>query len=151
MNLAASPPSLQDKIGQMLLIGFRGLEIKESDPIAQDLAACNLGGVVLFDQEMADTDLPHRNIQSPAQVAALVQSLRRYAKTPPFIAIDQEGGRVNRLKPVYGFPPTLSHEELGAMNDSARTFAHAQGIAKTLAGLGINLNLAPVVDLDANP
>lgn len=135
----------------MLLIGFRGLEIRDSDPIAWDLAERNLGGVVLFDQEMADPTLPNRNIQSPVQVAALVKSLRGRASTPPFVAIDQEGGRVNRLKPVCGFPPTLSHEELGALNDMAETFERAQRMARTLAELGINFNLAPVVDLDANP
>jgi beta-N-acetylhexosaminidase len=68
-----------------------------------------------------------------------------------FIAIDQEGGEINRLKPRYGFPATLSHEALGTINQPAQTFAEAQKIAATLLGLGINLNLAPVVDLDACP
>ncbi len=143
--------TLPEKIGQMLLVGFRGYEVKSSDPIAHDAAERNLGGVVLFDQEMADAQLHGRNIQSPTQVKALVQSLQSFAKTPLFISIDQEGGRVNRLKASYGFPETLSHEELGQRNDLAFTFRHAELIAKTLAQLGINLNLAPVVDLDATP
>jgi len=144
-------PSLREKIGQMLLIGFRGCEISDHDPIARDIRERHLGGVVLFDQEMADTSLSGRNIKSPEQVRALVASLQSHATTPLLISIDQEGGRVNRLKPIYGFPETISHEELGKLNDPAQTFAHAEGIAKTLAALGINLNLAPVVDLDANP
>lgn len=135
----------------MVLAGFRGLELTDADAIIQDLRTRNLGAAILFDQEMADKNLPTRNIQSPAQVKALVASLHRAARTPLIVSIDQEGGRVNRLKAAYGFPETLSHEELGSRNDPRFTFDHAEMIAKTLAGLGINLNLAPVVDLDANP
>jgi len=142
---------LREKIGQMLLIGFRGCDIKDEDPIARDLAERNLGGVVLFDQEMSDTSRPLRNIESPGQVRALSRSVRNYARTAPFIAIDQEGGRVNRLKPVYGFPESISHEELGVLNDPAQTFSHAERTARTLAAVGINLNIAPVVDLDSMP
>lgn len=144
-------PTLREKIGQMILAGFRGLQVSETDPIVQDLRTRNLGAVILFDQEMADKSIPWRNIQSPAQVRALVASLHQAATTPLLVAIDQEGGRVNRLKPAYGFPETLSHEELGQRNDPDFTFQHAALIARTLADLGINLNLAPVVDLDANP
>ena len=100
---------------------------------------------------MADRSLPVRNIQSPGQVRALAASLQRIAPTPVGIAIDQEGGRVNRLKAAYGFPESISHEELGRINDPEQTFAQAEKTARTLADLGINLNLAPVVDLDAGP
>ncbi|MGA2749050.1 MAG: glycoside hydrolase family 3 N-terminal domain-containing protein [Verrucomicrobiota bacterium] len=142
---------LRAKIGQMVLLGFRGYEIGDEHPVARDLADRNIGGVILYDQEMADPSLQGRNIQSPGQVRALVRSLQQRARAPLLVAIDQEGGRVNRLKEEYGFPATLSHEELGAANDPARTFAEAAKTASTLAGLGINLNLAPVVDLDAAP
>jgi beta-N-acetylhexosaminidase len=151
MTTPSSNPSLREKIGQMLLVGFRGYEVQNSDPICVDTRDRNLGAVILFDQEMADTQLLGRNIKSPEQVATLVKTLQKNARTPLFVSIDQEGGRVNRLKATYGFPETLSHEELGTRNDPAFTFSHAEMIAKTLAGLGINLNLAPVVDLDANP
>lgn len=144
-------PSYQEKIGQMLLVGFRGYSVRENDPIANDLIERNLGGVILFDQEMADTQLTGRNIQSPDQVRALTASLKSFASNPLWVAIDQEGGRVNRLKSSYGFPETLSHEELGLLNDPQKTYEHARLIAMTLQSLGINVNLAPVVDLDANP
>ena len=144
-------PTLQDKIGQMVLAGFRGLEVKDADPIIQDLRSRNLGAAILFDQDVGDKTLPWRNVQSPDQVKALAAALHQAAKTPLLVSIDQEGGRVNRLKASYGFPETLSHEELGSRNDPTFTFSHAEMIAQTLAGLGINLNLAPVVDLDANP
>ena len=146
-----SQPTLRQKIGQMLLAGFRGYEISDHHPIARDLAARNLGGVILYDQDMADATRPGRNIQSRAQVKALIESLQRRARTPLLVAIDQEGGLVNRLKPVYGFPETISHEELGTINRPEQTFAHAQQTARTLLDLGINLNLAPVVDLNAGP
>lgn len=144
-----SQPDLRMKIGQMLLAGFRGYEISDQHPIARDLAEGNLGGVILFDQEMAGPARTGRNIRSPGQVRRLVKSLQRRARTPLWIAIDQEGGRVNRLKPAYGFPATLSQQELGTINRPEQTFAHAEKIALTLRELGINFNLAPVVDLDA--
>ncbi|MFN7138767.1 MAG: glycoside hydrolase family 3 protein [Limisphaerales bacterium] len=146
-----SNPSLADKIGQMLLVGFRGYEVKETDPVARDAKERNLGSVIYFDQEMADTQLQGRNIKSPEQVQTLSKSLQGFAKTPLLVTIDQEGGRVNRLKSAYGFPETFSHEELGAKNDPMFTFEHAEVIAQTLVKAGINVNLAPVVDLDANP
>src|SRR5580658_7373204 len=147
----STQPTLREKIGQMLLVGFRGCEIMDADPVVRELEAARVGAVLLFDKEMADPSRPRRNIQSPEQVRALTQSLQSRSQTPLLIAIDQEGGRVNRLKPEFGFPGTLSHEELGATNDPARTFAEAEKIARTLASLGINMNLAPVVDLDAGP
>ncbi len=149
--MANSNPSLSDKIGQMLLVGFRGYEVKESDPIARDAKERNLGSAIYFDQEMADTEMKGRNIKSPEQVQTLSQTLKGFAKTPLLVSTDQEGGRVNRLKSTYGFPETLSHEELGRTNDLKFTFDHAEEIARTLVKAGINLNLAPVVDLDANP
>ncbi len=144
-------PTLQDKIGQMILVGFRGYEVKPTDPVVQDVRERNFGSIIYFDQEMADTHIKGRNIQSPEQVRKLSETMQKAAKTPLFISTDQEGGRVNRLKSTYGFPETISHEELGSRNDPAFTFQHAELIAKTLSASGINLNLAPVVDLDANP
>jgi beta-N-acetylhexosaminidase len=149
--MAILNPTLKDKIGQMVLAGFRGLEVKDTDPIIQDLRSRNLGAAILFDQDVGDKTLPWRNVQSPVQVKALVTSLHRAAQTPLLVSIDQEGGRVNRLKATYGFPETFSHEELGSRNDPAFTFSHAEMIAQTLASVGLNLNLAPVVDLDVNP
>lgn len=145
------PATLREKIGQLLLVGFRGCHPEECGLIARDLRECHVGAVILFDQEMADRSLPRRNIISPEQARGLVHFLREQAAGPLLVAVDQEGGRVNRLKPVYGFPPSISHEELGRIDQPAETFRHARETARTLAGLGINLNLAPVVDLDAHP
>lgn len=142
--------TLREQLGQLLLVGFRGCRIDECGPILRDLREHHIGGVILFDQEMVDPSTRRRNIESPTQLHALVNGLRAASGRPLLVAIDQEGGRVNRLKPDYGFPPSVSHEELGQRDDPALTYREAETTARTLAAAGINLNLAPVVDLDAN-
>ncbi|HZG66484.1 MAG TPA: glycoside hydrolase family 3 N-terminal domain-containing protein [Herpetosiphonaceae bacterium] len=141
--------SLDVKIGQMLMIGFRGLMAAEGDPILDDIRARHLGGVVLFDYDVP-TDTPVRNVESPAQVKALVEGLQAAAAIPLLVAVDQEGGRVRRLKEALGFVPLSSPQSLGAANDIERTRREAGATAQMLAELGINLNLAPVVDLNTN-
>ena len=148
---ASASPTLHEKIGQLLLVGFRGSMPTECAGIARDIREHHLGGVILFDQEMTDQSARRRNIKSPDQVRTLVEFLQEQARIPLFVSIDQEGGRVNRLKPIYGFPESVSHEELGRLNRTDETYRHAAATAQTLAGLGLNLNLAPVVDLDAHP
>jgi beta-N-acetylhexosaminidase len=138
------------KIGQMLLVGFRGLTVDDGHPIVRDIRDRSLGGVILFDYDVPSAS-PVRNIASPGQVRELVASLQSYADIPLLVAIDQEGGRVCRLKEEYGFPPTVSARFLGDLNDPGETFRYAGSIAATLADLGINLNFAPVVDLDVDP
>jgi beta-N-acetylhexosaminidase len=151
-----SPPtsetntSLQERIGQMLLVGFRGLTVDDQHPIVQDIRERSLGGVVLFSYDRPD-GTPARNVASPAQLKALNATLQAAAATPLLIAIDQEGGKISRLPEKKGFPPTVSAQALGSINDPAHTYAQELAMAETLAGLGVNLNLAPVVDLNSNP
>lgn len=147
--------SLRQKIGQLLIVGFRGATPPECALIVRDIREHGIGGVILFDVDMTttiDSGKPgRRNIESPAQVRTLLAHLQAQSSIPLLTAIDQEGGRVNRLKPAYGFPPSISHEELGRLDQLAETYRHAAATARTLADLGLNLNLAPVVDLDAHP
>ncbi len=147
--------TLREKIGQLLMVGFRGATAADCQLIDRDIREHGVGGVILFDHDMTstiDSGKPgRRNIESPAQVKALLAHLQGQSRIPLLTSIDQEGGRVNRLKPAYGFPPSISHEELGKMNDVAETYRHAAATAQILAGVGLNLNLAPVVDLDAHP
>lgn len=143
-------PELDVKIGQMLMVGFYSLEVNEAHFIVQDIRERHLGGVVLFNYDVP-TQQPVRNIASPDQVKALIVSLQSMASRPLLVAIDQEGGMVSRLNETYGFPATVSHQDLGTRNDLATTYKQAAAMAKTQAGLGINLNLAPVVDLCVNP
>jgi beta-N-acetylhexosaminidase len=145
--------SLRSKIGQLLVVGFRGLTLHEGQQgehhIVRDIRDYNLGGVLLFDRDVRMQTL--RNIQSPQQLGALAASLQAIADVPLLIAVDHEGGQVTRLKPDYGFQQTVSHGFLGATNNLRTTYEYAIGMARALADVGVNLNLAPVVDLDANP
>lgn len=142
--------SLDFKIGQMVMVGFRGQMVDETHPIVQDIRERHLGSVVLFDYDTISAQYG-RNIASPDQLKALTAALQSFAATPLLISTDQEGGLVNRLRERYGFPTTLSHQALGELNDPAVTQQHAGAMAQTLAAAGVNLNLAPVVDLNLNP
>ena len=143
--------SLEIKIGQMLMVGFRGLAItNHQDPIIQDIRDRHIGGVILFDHDVPQKR-PVRNIQSSSQVSNLVTALQAYAEIPLLIGIDYEGGVISRLKEQYGFPPTVSHQYLGRQNNPNLTYQYASQMATTLATMGINLNFAPVVDLNVNP
>lgn len=142
--------SLDEKVGQMIMIGFRGLSVNESDQVVQDIKLGRIGGVVLYDRDVAlGSDI--RNVQSPTQLKSLITSLQNRSRIPLFVAIDQEGGRVNRLKERYGFPATVSQEYLGRINNIDSTKFYADRIANTLRTLGININFAPVVDVNINP
>lgn len=132
--------SLRDKIGQMLMVGFPGLDVP--DGIAFDLQGNNLGGVILMGRNLAD----------PSQILDLTTRLKQLAHHPLLIATDQEGGRVARLNSGNGFADSYSHHELGTGFDSEyRTRQMAATMARWLESTGINMNLAPVVDVNVNP
>jgi beta-N-acetylhexosaminidase len=152
---SATPPDLRTMIGQMLMVGFRGTTAGSAASVLEDISQRALGGVVLFSTDQP-TGSSTRNIESPSQLAALTAALQAAALDaepglPLLISDDGEGGRVSRLDPAHGFPATESAAALGARNDPAYTQAAAARIAATLAAAGINLNLAPVVDLNVNP
>jgi beta-N-acetylhexosaminidase len=144
------PATMSEKIGQLLMTGFRGLETDERSPIARDVRAGRVGGVVLFDRDLA-LGTAERNIRSPQQVKSLVASLQSLAAIPLWVAVDQEGGQVARLKESYGFPATVSAQALGQMDDPEQTRECSERTAAAMAACGINLNFAPLVDLNVNP
>lgn len=146
----ADTPSLDVQIGQMLNVGFRGLSMDENGHILRDLRDYHIGSVVLFDYDVP-SQTPVRNVQSAGQVRELVSTLNKHAVKPLLITIDQEGGLVSRLKPRFGFPPTVSAQYLGNVDHADTTRHYASLTAQTLSDLGINANLAPVVDLNLNP
>ena len=140
--------SLENAVSQMLLIGFRGTEL-DSD-IALFLQDVSPGGVILFDYDLPSEGQLPRNINSRDQLRNLIDSLQAQATIPLFVAIDAEGGYVNRLKSEHGFPLNVpSHQELGQSlpNDTKESAAE---LAAELRSLGINWNLAPVVDVNLN-
>jgi len=124
--------------------------VEPGQSIADDLLHRSIGGVVLFDTDVP-TSSPVRNIESPGQLKSLVSSLQALAASPLIVAVDHEGGRITRLKEKFGFPKTSSALALGRKNDLGFTFSQAEEMACQLARVGINLNLAPVVDLNTNP
>jgi beta-N-acetylhexosaminidase len=142
-------PSVREKIGQMLLIGFRGLTADAADATRQQIAAGEVGGILLFSVDQLTGGL--RNVDSPDQLRGLVDALSASAPGSPLtVAIDQEGGMVARLGPAHGFPATSSAAALG-QGDPSATAAAARAMAETLRSVGVTLNLAPVVDLAVNP
>ncbi|MBE1491449.1 glycoside hydrolase family 3 N-terminal domain-containing protein [Plantactinospora soyae] len=140
--------TLRRKIASLLVVGFRGEKLAGNDWIMKAVRN-GLGGIILFDRDLK-TNAP-RNITSPAQVTALVKSLRQAAPGRLLVSIDQEGGQVSRLNPGNGFPATRSQAEIGAANSTPTTRTWAQQIAHSLTSIGVNLNYAPVVDLNLNP
>ncbi len=106
--------------------------------------------MVLFDYDVPSKSFG-RNITGPGQLRKLTRELQNAASLPLFIAVDQEGGKIARLKTRDGFPESVSAEKLGELNDPDSTFRAALRIAETLENAGVNVNFAPVADLDSNP
>lgn len=134
--------SLSIKIGQMILIGFPGTSV---DPkVLQEVKLGKVGSIIIFEK-----NIPPQN--SFIALKKIVWTYQQAAPIPLLIGIDQEGGRVNRLKDKYGFPRSITAAAMGKDKalDSVRFYS--QATASTLAGLGININFAPVVDLATNP
>lgn len=139
---AQEEDSLDIKIGQMLLIGFPKAEV---DPgVLEEVRKGKVGSLIIFEK-----NIPAKN--SFVALKKITWTYQQAAPIPLFISIDQEGGRVNRLKDKYGFPRSITAEAMGKAKslDSVRFYSEAT--AATLAGLGINVNFAPVVDLSSNP
>lgn len=146
---AADDAALRRKIASLLVVGFRGERVVSTDWIVRAVAEQGLGGVILFDTDQLTG--ARRNINSPDQVTALIRTLRLASPGRLIVSIDQEGGQIARLGPANGFPATRSEAQIGAANSAATTRAWAQSMAQSLSSIGVNLNLAPVVDLDVNP
>jgi beta-N-acetylhexosaminidase len=130
-------------IGQMLMIGFPGGSRQGDWPerIARMIHDGRIGGVILFSENVVDA----------RQVKALIASLKQRADgVPPFIGIDQEGGIIQRLTPAKGFVGLPSAQRIAAMNKDAAFRLYCKS-AQELAGLGLNVNFGPVVDLNLNP
>lgn len=141
--------ALRKDIGEMLLVGFRGTSIASDSHIVRDIKDYHIGGVILFEYDAPSGRRP-RNVTSPHQLKRLCHHLQRLGDEPLLVSIDQEGGRVNRLKEKYGFPIFSSARATAAMGpDSVRS--NAARTARTLDNMGINLNFAPCVDVDVNP
>ena len=142
--------SLDENIGMMLLVGFRGQEVDSArnSEIVNALRDYHVGSVILFDYDVP-TGTRGRNIKDAGQLKRLCQQLRSF-KSDLLIGIDQEGGYVSRLAPRYGFPAIPSAQKCAAKgDDTVRHYAEMTG--QMLEEIGINLDFAPVADVNVNP
>lgn len=146
----AADVSLKEKVGQMIIVGFKGQTIIPDSSVAKEVHNGEIAGVVLYDFDWKTKQFG-RNIKSPEQLKQLCTQLQALSSRKLLIGIDQEGGIVSRLSQECGFPETFSQEYLGKQNDLSATRQNAELIAATLKTMGITLNFAPVVDVNINP
>jgi beta-N-acetylhexosaminidase len=133
-----SPSSLRREIGRLLIAGFNGYQIPpELRSLAKEFG---LGGVILF----------ARNVEQPEQVAELSHEASRLVPDlPVWVSVDQEGGRVARLKaPFTEWPPMIT---LGRSGDLQLAARFARALASELRAVGVTLDYAPVLDVFTNP
>lgn len=144
--------SLRQQIAQMLIMGFDGTSIEDQSSIKNWLTTEGLGGVILFDYDMPRHS-QGKNLINQAQIKALTQQLHDLAANPAdmplFIALDYEGGAIDRLKKIEGCPLTHTPAEFANLS-SKEQILEAQNMAGMLQSLGFNLNFAPVIDLNLN-
>ena len=128
----------REKIGQLFMVGFIGTSV--TPELASFFKEYKPGGVILFS----------RNLESVEQIIELTNNLQRCSpRSPLLISIDQEGGRVSRLPSDFTiFPPC---ELLGRCRSGELAYAAAASTAKELRAVGINMNMAPVLDVNSNP
>jgi beta-N-acetylhexosaminidase len=133
-----SPSALRRQIGQLLIAGFDGQQLPvELKSLARDFG---LGGVILF----------ARNVVDPEQVAELCfDAARLTPDMPAWVSVDQEGGRVARLKaPFTEWPPMAT---LGRSGDVTLAERFARALASEMKAVGVTLDYAPVLDIHTNP
>lgn len=139
------PLTLREKVGQLMVFGFNGPTTAEASREIIDLIKNDhVGGIILFG----------RNIGTPLEIVTLTTELQKIAKEahheqPLFICIDQENGVVRRLGDgTTVFPGAML---LGATDEPQNAYEMGMATGKELKALGINWNLAPVVDVNNNP
>lgn len=141
--------NLDEDIGEMLMVGFRGTKLEKDNHIVRDIQKYHVGSVILFEYD-APTGKHQRNISSVKQLTELCKSLQLYANNQLLIGVDQEGGKVSRLKPEYGFESIPSAKAM-AKGGKDSVSHYARLTASMLKKVGINLDFAPVADVDVNP
>lgn len=137
--------TLEQKVGQMFFCAFRkdnsGNEIVEiNDDIKKIIKDCGIGGVVLFSENIYDTQ----------QVTDFINELQNETDIALFIGIDEEGGRVIRTD-ALDVPRIPSALNIGKTGDAQNAYNAAKTIAGYLSPLGFNVDFAPVADVFTNP
>src|SRR2546426_10510009 len=137
--------ALEPDLGSLLLVGFRGTDVVGNTDLDKLLCEARVGGTVLLSRNIVDADQLARLTGALAQRAAACTGRKL------LVAADAEGGNVMRLAARAGWPATFSAQELGETNDFVLTELEARRIGTMLRAVGINWNLAPVVDVGYNP
>jgi beta-N-acetylhexosaminidase len=130
--------SLDRDVAGLFCVGFHG---KTASPEVLELVRRGVYGVVLF----------ARNVEEAEQVAALVSELKRAAGRPLLVSVDQEGGRVARLRSAQGFTEVPPMRALGDADDPELAREVGRLLGSELRAVGIDQDYAPVVDVDTNP
>lgn len=129
--------TLQEKIGQMLLVGFNGTSV--NDELNRLIEDEKVGGLILF----------KGNIETSSQLKSLVEDINKLnANIPLFISIDEEGGRVSRLPDDTNKFPSAS--EIGSKDNEGYAYENGIKMGKLLSSYGINMDFAPVLDIYSN-
>ena len=140
--------TLDQLVGQLIIAGFRCNKVSSNSNITRYIKEYNLSGVILYDEDIEKNKPGTRNIKSPVQLKELTHKLQSNSDIPLLIAIDQEGGNVNRLKSSYGFSEFPSWKHIGMLDNDLITEQFTNSISEAMVSTGINLNFAPVLDLD---
>jgi beta-N-acetylhexosaminidase len=130
--------ALDQEVAGLFAVGFQGTS---PSPEVLELIRRGVYGVILFG----------RNVERAEQVAELVAELKRAAGRPLLVSIDQEGGRVARLRAPHGFTDLPPMRALGMTGDEGLAFEVGALLARELRAVGIDQDYAPVVDVDTNP
>jgi beta-N-acetylhexosaminidase len=142
--------SLEKQVGQMLMVGFYGTSAPANSQICKDIKKYNLGAVILFDYNPVNKKKP-KNISNKTQLKKLTSQLQACsADGKLLIAVDQEGGKVQRLKSKYGFYGKFPKASDVIKMDQSKIKSTYTKMSAELKSVGINYDLAPVVDLDIN-
>lgn len=133
--------TLEEKIAQMLIVHYR--EPQMDDKLKNMLETIKPGGFIFFKENLANYN----------DSLKLIKEIKETTTIPMFLSIDQEGGKVDRLKTMKGihFPEFPSMAEVGATNDVEVAYGTGTQIAHNLNLFGFNLNFAPVLDIYSNP
>lgn len=150
LSFGAKNLSLEEKIGQMLMVGFYGTSAGQNSRICSDIKRYNLGSVILFDYNPVNKNRP-KNIETKKQLKNLTAQLQSCSQDQKLlIAVDQEGGKVQRLKSKYGFYGKFPKASDVVKMDQSKIQSTYTAMSRELKSVGINYDLAPVVDLDIN-
>lgn len=146
MNTLSS--DISKLVGRMIIVGLKGHDEKDAYNFFEENRNYPVGGIILYDEDITTIPSSPHNIRSPEQLKDFTKCLQDLSPDPLIIGIDQEGGKVNRLKKNYGFKDSTSMAAIGDIDDLERTATESNRTVQTLKECGINLNFSPVLDLN---